>query len=794
MKRIDFNTDWIFYDYQEKKELNVCLPHDATIHTNRDETIRNGWLGGYFYGGNYRYTKNIFIPQDYETKSLHLEFEGVYRNSKVYINDSLVNELVNGYIGFTICLDKYLLYGKDNIIRVEIETPLTDHTRWYQGSGIYRSVNLYIGEKKAYIPISGVKVTTLEYNPAKIKVETDVVGLVDNSEISIEILENEKVIASSFGKNAIIEIHEAKLWNDEEPNLYKARVTINEMDTTLVSFGIRKIEYSAKTGLLINGKETKLYGGCIHADNGILGSVATDATEERRVKTIKEAGFNAIRSAHHPASRALLNACDKYGLYVMDEAFDSWYRMKMMKDFSSSFDREYKKVLNAMTKNCFNHPSVIIYSIGNEIPETGSLKGKRYALSMIEEIKTHDNTRPVIICPSMRLAKDFIFDTPYAEIDEDEYLDTEEKKKADFQHYVKVWTRGLFNLLDVFEYTDERSRQDERVLTGLYEHLDLAGFNYYGEYYENLHEKHPDWVICGTETEGNKLEYHYNLMKKHKYIIGDFIWTLQDHIGEVNCVDMHNPDEKSGDKSYPWLLNYAGILDINGHSYFSLHKYRMIWEREKGIFIAAQPPLRDGVSPIFNNDRETDAIESWSFDGLEGNKTYIDVITDASEAEVFVNGKSLGRKKVEGKMTRFDAIYEKGEVLALGYDDEGKVLYKNKLKTASKKCTLSVQPNKTIISKGGQDFTFLEIDLTDEEGIIKAYPEREVTISVEGEGSLAGFASANYKNEKKYNSNSHLTYCGRLLAAIRSGSNEGDIIITISSKGLESKELIIKSC
>lgn len=788
MKKTNFNSDWIFYDYQTEVEKAVTLPHDATIGTDRDPNIRNGWLCGYFYGGKYRYTKKLFVPNQYADKTLYLEFEGVYRNSKVFVNDKLAHELVNGYIGFNLCLDEHLVYGEENEIRVEIDTPKTDHSRWYAGSGIYRDVSLYVSDKSAHIALNGVKVITVSYNPAKILVETKVVGSVSDNDVLLEIFDGNKTVAEAVGKSAEISIDNAKLWSDESPNLYTARVSIKGRDEQTVSFGVRKIEYGAAIGLLINGVETKLRGGCIHADNGILGCVTTDSTEERRVQNIKKAGFNAIRSAHHPASRALLDACDKYGLFVMDEAFDSWYRMKMVNDFSAAFYEEYKTVINAMTENCYNHPSVITYSIGNEIPETGSLKGKRFALDMVSQIKSYDKTRPVLICPSMRLAKDFIFDTPYAEVDEDEYLNSEERKKDDLAHYVKVWTRGLFNLLDVFEYTDERSKQDERVMNGLYEHLDMAGFNYYGEYYENLHKKHPDWVICGTETEGNKVKFHYDLMQQHKHVIGDFVWTLQDHLGEVNCVDMRYGDEKAGDKSYPWLINYAGILDIHGRPYFSLHKYRMIWGQEKGIYIAARVPTSK-ATPLFNNDRETDAIESWSFDGLEGEKTYIDIITDAVEAEVFINGKSIGRSKVENFTARFDAVYTPGKVMAVGYDEFGKEIYRNSLKTAGNETILTIKPDKTEVSSG--EYCFIEIEVTDDYGTVKSYPEHDITVTVGGAGELAALGSANYINEQKFSGQTHKTYNGRLLAAIRGGDNAGDITITISADGIKSKEIKI---
>lgn len=309
-----------------------------------------------------------------------------------------------------------------------------------------------------------------------------------------------------------------------------------------------------------------------------------------------------------------------------------------------------------------------MYSIGNEISEIGSKKGIRYGKDMICILKEMDVTRPVLMCPSMRLAQDFLFGMPYDKVDEDEYLKDTEHQKEDFEHYIKVWTRGLVNLLNVFEYTDERKAQDERATKELYDLLDMAGYNYYGEYYEDLHEVHPERVIVGTETEGNKLSYHFKKMQEHLYVIGDFVWTLQDHLGECNCCELHYGEEKV-EKNYPWVTNWCGKLDLIGDENITAHRYRMVWGLEKGIVLAAQPPVHDGVEAKFNNDRETDAVMSWSFDGCEGNKTYIGIATDAPKAEALVNGRSLGVKEVKDFSARFFCTYEHGTVTARGLSE-----------------------------------------------------------------------------------------------------------------------------
>lgn len=789
MQKINFNEGWEFTRKATGETRPITLPHDATISENRDPGIRIGYLCAFYHGGQYEYVKKFMLPQEWIDKAVYIEFEGIYRNSEVYVNGIKVSSLVNGYTIICERIDKYLK-NDENEIRVTIDTPYTDHSRWYAGSGIYRDVFLYVGEKETHILSHGVKITTLSYSPAKIRVVTDIEG---KGEVRFAVLDNGEQVACGGGVDAEIMIPEAKQWSAETPYLYTLNVELYDMngiktDETSVRFGVRVLKWNAEEGFLVNGKRTLLRGGCIHADNGLLGMVTTRQTELRRAKKIKASGFNAIRSAHHPMSPALLEACDEVGLFVMDEAFDMWYRMKTLNDFSSVFYQEYPNVLARMVENDYNHPSVIAYSIGNEIPEIGSLKGIRFGKDMIQRVKKRDNTRPVLLCPSMRLAKDFLYGMPYDKVDEDEYLKDAANKKKDFEHYVKVWTRGLANILSVFEYTDERKEQDERATRELYDALDIAGYNYYGEYYEDLHKIHPERVILGTETEGNKLSYHYKKMKKYPYVIGDFVWTLQDHLGECNCGELHYGEEKP-EKDYPWVSNWIGKLDLIGDENITTHRYRMVWGLEKGIKLAAQPPIHGGREALFNNDRETDAVMNWTFEGLEGESTYVDVVTDAPFAEVFLNGKSIGKKWVEDFKARFFCKYEPGILLAKGFDEQGNELYEENLKTAGTETFIRTYPDKATLAADGQDMLFIPISITDESGNAKAYPPRKLCVTVEGAGELAALGSAAYKTEESYTSGSHTTFYGRALAVVRAKEDAGKIKICIESEGL-CKEII----
>ena len=780
MKKLLLNTDWQFTDFQTQEQKTVCLPHDATIGSDRDPDIRIGYLSAFYHGGTYEYIKTFVVPKEWKGKTVYFEAEGIYRNVTITVNGNKISSFVNGYMGICERIDMFLQYGGENTVAVKIETPYNDH------------VFLYVGET-AHIAPHGVKITTLSYSPAVIQVDTDVCG---EGDVAVSVLDGETVVATGSGMSTQITVPHAKLWSDETPHLYTVAVTLTKngkvVDETAERFGIRTLAWNAEQGFSVNGKRTLLRGGCIHCDNGILGTVTTRRTELRRAKKIKAAGFNAIRSAHHSISPALLEACDEVGLFVMDETFDSWYRMKTRNDFSSAFYSEYERVLTAMAEKDYNHPSVIMYSIGNEIPEIGSLKGIRFGKDMIRILKEIDKTRPVLLCPSMRLAKDFLYGMPYDTVEEDEYLSDPENAKKDFEHYVKVWTRGLKNELSVFEYTDERKEQDERATRELYDALDIAGYNYYGEYYEDLHAVHPERVILGTETESNKLSYHYAKMKELPYVIGDFVWTLQDHLGECNCCELRYEEEQS-DKSYPWINNWCGKLDLIGNENITAHRYRMVWGLEHGIVLAAQPPVHNGVEAKFNNDRETDTVMSWTFEGCEGNKTYIDVVSDAPVVEVVQNGKTLGKQQTKDYAARFFTEYIPGIVEAIGYSENGKVLYKEKLCTADKETVISVRADKTKLFADGQDMCFLEIAVTDGKDNIKALPDHKIEVKVDGAGYLAALGSAAYKTEEKYTENVCTTFEGKCLAVLRSKTRVGKIQVTVLCDGIPQKILDIEA-
>lgn len=797
MQTIKINNGWTFQDITNNAlEKTVDLPHDATIGTEREKEGLTYFLNVGFKGIKCVYTKKLFIPKDVKGKALYIEFEGIYRDFIISINGKeMLNESF-GYIPYEIRIDNVVNYGKENEIKVEINTPEQYHNRWYAASGIYQDVYLHVAEK-SHIALHGVKVTTLSHSPAKISVDTKIEG---KGDVKVEILDGKNIVATASGQVVEIMIPDAKLWDAEHPNLYTARVTLFDNDRAIDSteqiFGIRTLKWNSEEGFLVNGVRTLLKGGCIHNDNGVIGMIANRVTEERRVKNLKASGFNALRSAHHPMSPALLEMCDKYGMYVMDESFDVWYRWKQMNGLHLRFMEFYEDVTERMAKKDYNHPCVVMYSIGNEINEIGSLKGIRVGTKMIEKIRSIDKTRPIVLSPSMKMARHYIEGIPYATVDEDEYMaQSEENVKKDQEHYIWLYTKAISNIPGTKDdpYPKKTREEDEACTAPLYDQLDIAGYNYYSANFEMLHEIHPERVLVGTETRGHLIYENWNFIKEHPYAIGDFIWTLQDHIGEANVCgrnyandeDDNNTASRFKGRNYPWLLNDGGVVDLIGHTLPSIHKFRMCWGEEHGLFLASQPPIHDGFEANYGCYKWTDTIDNWSYDGFDGKPTYVDVYSDAAEVEVFINGRSLGRKKPEQYFAKFKCDYESGELLGVGYDENGKEIYRNSLISANNSTKITLTSDKTELKADSQDFVFINIDITDGNGTIKAQPEYKLTIDVKGPVELQGFGSAAPVTEENFCDNIHTTYNGRALAVLRSKTFVGEATVTVHADGLE---------
>ena len=733
-----------FHDIWTCNGQPVTLPHDAMLHGERKPEAPSGSAGAFFPGGKYVYEKHFYRPG---AAHVLLEFEGVYKNAKVFINDREAGGAAYGYIPFFVNADEYLIEG-DNVLRVECDNEEQPDSRWYSGAGIYRPVWLWTGPENAIAPES-VKVSTVSISPAVIRVQSE-------TEITFTVSG-----VSGSGTDFTLTIPEAKLWSEAAPNLYNATVT-NGSDETEVTFGIRQVEWSSK-GLFVNGKETLLRGGCLHHDSGILGAATYDESEYRRVKMLKDAGFNAIRSAHNPASLALLEACDRLGIYLMDETWDMWYSHKSKYDYAGQWKDNYISDLTALVNRDFNHPSVLMYSIGNEVSEPAKPEGVEIAKEMVELLHKLDPDRAVTAGINlMILSRSAKGNAIYDENGEGRD-DSGDKKMSGMNS-------TMFNMITSMVGTGmnkgANSKKADQVTTPVLDALDIAGYNYASGRYPLEGKAHPNRIVVGSETFPQDLPKNWAMVQKYPYLIGDFMWTAWDYLGEAGIgAWAYTPDGKGFNKPYPWLLADAGAFDILGNPTGELFWASAVWGKLDRPQICVQPMNHD-TKPAKAVWRGTNAIPSWSWGGCAGRKCTVEVYTSGRRVELLLDGKKLGETKVKDFQAIFHVKYTPGALTAVSYDASGRELGRSELRSAEAPVHIALHPEKESVSPG--EIVYAPVTVEGANGVVESNNDREITVTVEN-GELLGFGSANPRTEERYDSGTYTTYYGRALAIVRAG-------------------------
>ncbi len=757
MKKTSFCDGWLFGE-QGREKQPILLPHDATQTRKRSADAPSGSGGAYYPDGTYEYVKTFDAPESWKGQYLSLLFEGVYPQAKVLLNGREIGGCAYGYSLFETPLTN-LNYGGRNEISVIVEHH-APNSRWYAGAGIFRPVWLLRGGA-SYIPIGGVRVTTLSCSPAEIRVQTAPVG---QGRVHVSILDGNSVVASGEGSDIAFVLPDAKLWDAEHPNLYTCRVALKDgdavLDETETAFGIRKIEYSTK-GLFINGKKTLLRGGCIHSDNGILGSRTFDGSEWRRVRILKEHGFNAIRSAHNPLCRAALEACDALGMYVMDETWDMWDKHKTDRDYAERFPDHWRYDVKALVAKDYNHPCVILYSIGNEVTEPAKPEGVKLAGEIIAEVKKHDTTRPVTAGINLTLL------TMAQQGIDGSIGEKKDLSSTDFNEMMAVNYQGMLQ--------GAATLQADACSAPLLDQLDIAGYNYAQTRYENEPSLHPGRVIVGSETFPQDLPRNWAMVERMPWVVGDFMWTAWDYIGEVGIGAWSSDREsKSFAKPYPWKLGDTGALDILGHETAEAGMASVVWGARKAPYIAVRPILPEGEGWLIAMWRGSNAIPSWSWKGCEGRETEAEVYTQAPEAELFINGVSQGRKPVTDAKAVFPVVYRPGEIRAVAYHADG-TRTESVLVSADENTRIVIAPE-TAPEIGR--LLYVDISLRGENGEIESHADETLTVQVTG-GRLLAFGSASPKTEEAYLSGVYTTYRGRALAAVLPESDR----LEISARG-----------
>lgn len=783
----------------------VAVPHDAMISRARrapageadpgDVVAENAAAGAYFTGGVVEYKKSFFVPEVYVGKRVLLEFEGVYRDAVVRINGDYAGQRPYGYSRFLIDADRFLRCGQDNEIRVEARTH--QDSRWYSGAGIYRDTWMLVGGPVRISP-HGVRVTTADVDKDRAVVQ--VATTVENDSMAIRTVVVRSQVCDAAGVVVATDsvplsvlpgepatarqrlyVGSPELWSPETPALYTASVTLAEedgdaVDTATTTFGVRSLRLDPVHGLRINGEPVKMRGACIHHDNGILGAATYARSEERRIRILKDAGFNAVRMAHHPMSPAMLSACDRLGMLVVDEAFDMWTLGKNGFDYHLSFPEWWERDLESMVAKDYNHPSVVMYSIGNEIPEVGSPSGAAWGRRLAEKVRALDDTRYVTNGINLMLAVWSDLHEWTGTADEGTGINT---FMAD--------PSAQMNEISASETATRRTAESFAL-------LDVAGMNYADARYAPDSKQFPNRIILGTETFPNRIDANWQQVKKYGHVIGDFTWTGWDYLGEVG---LGRPVYKDPNEPQPWamtafphLLAGCGDIDITGHRRPASYYREIVFGLRKEPYIAVQRPEHHGQTYVGMPWSWSDTISSWTWPGFESRPIVAEVYSDADEVELLVNGRSLGRRPT-GEQNRFrcafDTVYEPGEVTAVAYQD-GIAVGRTTLRSATGRVRLAAAAERPVVTRNVGDLAYVVISLTDAAGTVHTAADRSVRLAVSGAGVLAGFGSAEPSTEERFDTAEHRTYEGRALAVIRP-TGTGEIRVLASAADCELVEV-----
>ena len=863
MQKIDFNKDWMCRCLTRDEEAYpVTLPHDAMLSEPRTQESTGEGNIGWYIGGDYEYTKNFFVPEEYKGKKVLIEFEGIYHNGEVYINGKKAAYRPYGYTNFYVDTEGFFQYGKENEIKVIARNADQPNSRWYSGTGIYRPAYLYVGEEK-HIPVNGVKIRTLSYDPARIEV---VVKTSSPGEVSLKIefegskvlrvigestkignVNNDKIISSDnknmqptesvqTGKNgqkselaqveaeknnqeaayqAIfqLDVPNAKLWDTEHPNLYTCKAIFGEDEVT-ETFGIRELIWNPQVGMTINGERVILRGACFHHDNGVLGACTYPEAEERKMRILKENGYNAVRSAHYPCSKALLDACDRVGMLMMDEYVDVWYIHKTKYDYAGQLADWWKQDLKDMVDKDYNHPSVIMYSTGNEVAETAQEKGIALTGDMTNYLHSLDSTRPVTC--GINIFFNFLSSIGlgvYSDDKAEKSAGNAEKNAAQAagKNEKKVVKSGektvnkatengkkglgstkpekkkkpvgseFYNTLaclvgDYFMKCGATLYPCDLRTKDAYANMDIAGYNYGIFRYKHDLKKYPNRLILGSETFCKDAYSFWEIAKKNKRIIGDFVWAGWDYIGEVGDGAAEYSDYKFEDPATR-MTGGNGRIDLNGKPRAEAAYTRVAFERETGPFIA--------VDPVYQKEKLrltgwqlTKALESWAWDGCNGETAKVEVYARAAQVELFINGKSVGKKKVKKCRANFNTTYQNGEITAVSYDENGKEINRYSLCTAGKETVLQVRPEEKTVKPEG--LAFIQLQYTDNKGIWKPMEKHNIKVTVEN-GVLKGLGSPAPYVKGNYTDHTVATYYGEAMAVVQADGN-GPVKVTVADE------------
>lgn len=758
---VKFNDGWAFRlgdeaeaaqpGFNDSGWQRLSLPHDWSINLPFDKAAPAGNDGGYLPTGTGWYRKTLNVKLGDLGKKRQLYFEGAYMNSDVYVNGTRAGGHPYGYSSFFVDLTPYLKEG-ENTIAVKVDNSQQKTCRWYSGSGIFR--NVWLKETgNTHIANWGIQITTPSLDTAIVKtsvenesketktieVTTNIDGVSKTSNMSLKPGER-SVVEQDFS------IPSAKPWSPDSPNLYIADVTVKEngktIDTAKETFGFRTIEWSAEEGFKLNGTPILINGSCVHHDNGILGAAAYDRAEHKRVEQLKDAGFNAVRTSHNIPSVTFLEACDEVGLLVIDEAFDGWRDAKNTYDYHTLFDDNWQTDIDAMVLRDINHPSIICWSIGNEVIERDKIEVVTTAKKLADRCRSLDPSRPV--------------------------------------------TSALANWGKKWETYDPLAAQH-----------DIVGYNYTIHESEKDHERVPDRVMWQTESYPDDAWSNFRKVKDYPYIIGDFVWTGMDYIGESGIGRWYYEGDVPGEHYhrplYPWHASYCGDIDLTGLRKPISHYRSMLWNEDgEHLYLAVKEPDN------YNGEIKTTmwgtwpTFESWNWPGHEGKDIDVEVYSHYPAVRLYLDDSLIGEKNVEEMKAVFTLPYKEGTLRAEGIEN-GSVKESKTLKTAGEVARIRLIPDRTTLNADNSDLSYIVIEMVDAEGNVVPVADNQLTVSVSGNVTLQALGNADIKDTDPYYDSTHKAWKGRALAVVRSNGKQGASTVKVSSPGLKAKTIKISS-
>lgn len=767
-RKVNFDQAWRFFygdepkasemKYDDSKWRVLTLPHDWSIEhaVKRDAPAGND--GGYYPTGIGWYRKTFTVPALYKGEKVWLYFEGVYMNSSVYVNGKQVGGHPYGYSSFFCDITDAVAVGQKNVVAVRVDNNQQKNCRWYSGSGIYRHVSL-IHSNAVHLDHWGAAVNTRSISGGKAVVEVSTVvkndGKVDK-QVSLSFSSegasstSDAVTVPAGGETAVklsLAIDNARLWSVDEPNLYKGYLTITaggkQIDQIEQTFGIRTIDVSTK-GVFLNGKKVLVNGGCVHHDNGMLGAAAFDRAEVRKVQLMKKAGFNAIRTSHNLPSEAFLDACDSIGMLVIDEAFDGWREKKTDHDYAALFDKWWKADVDAMVLRDRRHPSIMAWSIGNEVIERKKIEIVTTAHKLASEVHAHD-ARPVTSA-------------------------------------LAAWD------------------SDWEIYDPLAAQLDITGYNYMIHKAESDHERVPSRVMWQTESYPRDAFSNWAMVNDHDYVVGDFVWTGIDYLGESGIGRFWYKGEPEGEHYhrplYPCHAAYCGDIDLTGWRKPISHYRDMLYNDAEKLYMAVKEPdgyygkISTGLWAVWPT------WECWNWKGHEGKNIDVEVYSKYPKVRLYLNDVLVGEKET-GRKEEFKAVftlpYKEGTLRAEALSADGKVAEEKTLSTADAPAAVRVKAETSEMQANGQDLCFVQVEVVDEQGRICADASLPLKVSISGEGTLAAAGSADIKDENPYNSSTFTTWKGRGLVVVRSTGRAGKVSLTIGGDGIKSAKVLVYS-